>query len=127
MIKNFAIIWIVLSVSMWLTGIIWENFDPNNSFAFLLKFLGWVSALLAVGYLSTPSNSRIGKVAFGGVFVTVSGIAMKLLHLPGANALIILGLLVITTTYFALWFGKKFKSRCNCSDQSLLTTLNPLL
>jgi hypothetical protein len=78
-----------------------------NYYAPILIFCSWLSSLLAIGYLSTPSGSWNGKLAFTGVCVMVIGIGFKLLHLPGANVLIIAGIAVIGTVYIFLWIKNR--------------------
>jgi hypothetical protein len=107
MLRKLLILWAVLSLASLLTGFIWKNSDSENHNAYQLYFIGWMSTLLVVGYLSTPSDSVFGKVAFGFVVFTVAGIAWKVLHLTGANEAIVIGLLGITATYAVMWFGKK--------------------
>jgi hypothetical protein len=92
---------------MLLLAYAWKAFDPDNNIAFIVHFSGWLASLLAAGYFSTPSNSTIGKVAFGFVILIVAGIAMKILHLTGANNIIISGLAGIFITYAVMWFREK--------------------
>jgi hypothetical protein len=105
--RKSSIIWGSVSFAGVLIGLLWRRFDPGNGYGFLLYFLGWMSSLLAVGYVSTPSDSTHGKIAFGFVVLLVTGIAMKLLHLILANEIILAGVLGILITYVAMWFGKK--------------------
>lgn len=100
-------IWIIISAVAAVVGYIWSRYDIGNGMAVSLYMLGWTSSLLAVGYHSTPSNSVFGKIAFVFVIIMVSGIMMKILHLLGANEIIIGGLLGIAVTYLVMWFGKK--------------------
>jgi hypothetical protein len=97
----------VISAIAWAGGYVFHNFYPDNDFIFSLYFFGWISFMLVVGYSSTPSSSLPGKVAFACVVVMILGIVMKILHMPGANIIIVVGLLGIGLTYFVMWFGKK--------------------
>jgi len=107
MTRNPIAIWIALSLLFWLTGTIWQSFGSANDIAFIVRTVGWVSSLIAIGYYSTPSNSGYGKLAFAGVIVMVGGIVLKILHYDGGNELIIIGLLGIIATYGVMWFGKR--------------------
>ncbi len=97
----------IVSLAALVAGAIWKHSVPDNSIASQLYFIGWMSTLLAVGYLSTPSNSVFGKITFVCVVLTVAGIAMKVLHLVGANSVIIIGLLGGVSTYILMWVRKK--------------------
>lgn len=105
--RKSSIIWGSVSFAAVLAGLIWKKFDPQNGYEFTLYFLGWMSSLLAVGYVSTPSGSVHGKVAFGCVVIMVTGIAMKILHLIFANEIILAGLLGIVISYMVIWFRKR--------------------
>ena len=97
--KNRFFILGLLSLAACISGFIWNRSDPDNDYAFHLFFFAWIAFLLVVGYTSTPSNSIFGKVAFGFVVIMVTGIAMKMLNLFGANIMIIVGLLGLFATY----------------------------
>ena len=104
--KDPVILWVGISFSGVIISYAWQYFDPEFFMLYEIRFLSWLSSLLAVGYLSTPSGSWQGKVAFAGVCFVVSGIAMKILHLPAANVLIIAGLAIIVLAYSLLWIKK---------------------
>jgi hypothetical protein len=99
MSRKRVLIWIILSAAAWIIGSTWTNYDPENSFAFGLKYLGWLSGLLAIGYFSTPSGTLFGKIAFGIVIFMIIGILFKMLHFPGGNIIIIIGLLGLAVAY----------------------------
>ncbi|HEY3403259.1 MAG TPA: hypothetical protein VGK59_07720 [Ohtaekwangia sp.] len=105
--RNPAKLWIISSFATALIGVLWSQYDSTNGVAFVLTFAGWLSSLLAVGYYSTPSNSVFGKIAFGFVVLTVIGIAFKILHLTGADEIIVAGLVCILVTYVIMWSVKK--------------------
>lgn len=107
MSKSPILIWIVLSFASLLIGVIWRQFDSSSEIATGLYFVGWISSLLAIGYFSTPTGSMYGKIAFGCVALMVTGIVMKILHLTGANEIIIIGLLGIGAAYGVMWFKDK--------------------
>jgi hypothetical protein len=107
MLRNSSSAWILLSFVIWLAGGIWKHFNPDSAVAFLLYFFGWICTLLVVGFFSTPSNSVYGKIAFGSVGLTVAGIVLKVLHLPGGNETIVVGLLGIGATYAVMWLNKR--------------------
>lgn len=101
--KDPVILWIMFSFLGIIVSYIWSQADPDNYFSDILNITSWISALLAVGYVSTPSGSWHGKLAFVGTVVMVIGITFKILHLPAANALIISGLSGISVAYAFLW------------------------
>ena len=59
---------------------------------------------MTVGYLSTPTNSRYGKIALGFVVIMITGIVMKILHLAWANEIIGVSLIGVLITYATMWF-----------------------
>jgi hypothetical protein len=73
---------------------------------FWLRFGGWLSFLLALGFFSTPSGTP-GTITFGWVIVMVTGIAFKVLHFTGGNAIIMTGLFGILITFSWIWFSRK--------------------
>jgi hypothetical protein len=81
--------------------------DDTSDLGIGLFLFGWVSSLLAIGYYSTPSDSIFGKIAFSFVVVMVAGILFKMLHLMGANIMIIIGLAGIVAVYALMWFREK--------------------
>jgi hypothetical protein len=106
--KKLVRTWIILSFVALIAGRIWSNADTSvNNFAFHLYFDGLLSSLLAVGYYSTPSSSVYGKIAFAFVVIMVIGIASKILHYDGADAMIIIGLAGIFVTYLVMWLREK--------------------
>jgi hypothetical protein len=105
--KKTLTILTVISALAWAGGYVLHSFYPYNDFTFELYFFGWISFMLVVGYSSTPSNSLPGKIAFACVVVMILGIVMKILHMPAANIIIVIGLVGIGLTYFVMWFGKR--------------------
>jgi len=106
-IRKLPVVLTFLSLAVLVAGLSWKHSDPGNSIAIGLYFIGWMSTLLAVGYVSTPSNSGFGKVTFGCVVLTMTGIAMKVFHILGANSVIIIGLLAGVSTYVVMWVREK--------------------
>jgi hypothetical protein len=92
-----------------LAGYAWQILDPENSLAIALKFFGWIIFLLAVGYLSTPTNSIYGKIIFGTVIIMILGVIMKILHLAWANEVIVISLVGILITYATMWLREAKK------------------
>lgn len=105
--KDPVILWVGISFAGLLFSYICEYFDPEFFMLYEIRFLSWLSSLLAVGYLSTPSGSWHGKLAFTGVCMMVTGIAMKILHLPASDVSIIAGLAIIVLAYLLLWIKKE--------------------
>jgi hypothetical protein len=103
MFRNPVSVWILLSAICWFVGLVWKYIEPYNETVFILNFSGWLSFLLAIGYYCTPSNSIYGKIAFACVTVIVIGIAMKILHIDGGNAAIVVSLGVLGATYVIMW------------------------
>jgi hypothetical protein len=97
------------SLASILAGYAWQIFDSENSIAIAFKFFGWIVFLLAVGYLSTPTNSSYGKIAFSFVVIMIIGILMKVLHLAWANEVIIVALVGILITYVVMWLRETKK------------------
>ena len=102
-----AFIWLIISVIVWLAGWFLKDSIGLIDMPFPLYFFGWISMFLSIGYLSTPQNSIFGKIAFGFVIVMVTGIAFKMLHLPGGNEIILFGLVGLLATYITMWMEKK--------------------
>jgi hypothetical protein len=98
-LKDPAILWAGISFLVLFASYIWQWIDPENYDAPTATFCAWLSSLMAIGYLSTPSGSWYGKAAFAGVCVMVLGIGFKILHLPASNVLIVIGLAIITFSY----------------------------
>lgn len=105
--RDPLIILIIISFGATLVSYGFMQFDSGSGISFLIFFLSFLSSLILVGYVSTPSGSWQGKLAFAGVCVMVAGISMKVLHLPAAQELIILGLVIIGLAYILLWVIKK--------------------
>src|SRR5262245_10133230 len=106
--KKLVRTWIILSFAAHIAGRIWIGLDESaNDLAYHLSFNGLLSSLLAVGYYSTPSDSVYGKIAFAFVVIMVIGIAFKILHYEGADAMIIIGLAGIFVTYLVMWLREK--------------------
>jgi hypothetical protein len=109
-IRNYRVpILVVLAVLDWTFGSVIVKILPE-SFAFELWFGSWLCILILIAYHSTPSNSAFGKVFFGFSVLIILGVAMKLLHLIGANAVIISGLLGILIAYLLMWSRAKERS-----------------
>jgi hypothetical protein len=107
MLRDPVILWTAFSFLGVIVSYIWMQIEPDNYDVSTLSFYSWLSSLLAVGYLSTPTGSWHGKVAFAGVVIMVIGIGFKILNLPGANGLIIAGLATIAATYLFDWMKKR--------------------
>jgi hypothetical protein len=113
MSRNGVLIWIIVSAAIWIMGSTWRSYDPENSLAFGMKYLGWLSGLLAIGYFSTPSGTLFGKVAFGIVIVMIVGILSKMLHLPGGNIIIIIALAGLFVAYAIRAFRQENSNQSN--------------
>ena len=108
-IIKLARLTLIGSLGTILTGYAWLFFEPQNSVAIAFKFFGWITFLLAVGYLSTPTNSKYGKISFGFVVIMIIGIVMKVLHLAWANELILVGIAGVIFTYVIMWLRESKK------------------
>lgn len=98
---------VIVSLAIWMAGLVWTQIDPDNSNGFFVYLFGWIISLLAIGYVSTPSNSWYGKISFTGVIVMVFGVAFKILHWTGANEMIVIGILTIGCTFITMWIKEK--------------------
>jgi hypothetical protein len=115
-LKDPVILWVLLSFFGILVSYAWTQIDPENYFPDVLNFCSWLSSLLAVGYMSTPSGSWHGKLAFIGTVVIVIGITFKVLHLPGGNELILSGLAGTGVAYVFLWRKRKQTTDDNATE-----------
>jgi hypothetical protein len=109
--KRILLIWFLVSLASIAAGLLWRSIDSQNSNASLVYTYGWLSSLLAVGYYSTPSGTIFGKIAFAAVCILVTGIAMKVFGIAGANQVIIGALLTIGITYAKMWLKDQKASR----------------
>lgn len=109
--KKILLIWFLVSVAAIAAGLLWRALDSQNTNASLLYTYGWLSSLLAIGYYSTPTGTVFGKIAFAAVVILVTGIAMKLFSIAGANQVIIGALLTIVITYAKMWMKDQKISR----------------
>lgn len=105
--KKLVQAWIISSFVIILVAEIWKQYDPENTSLSMIKFYAVLSSLLSVGYYSTPSNSVYGKISFGFVLLLVIGIMFKVLHYEGADAMVVIGLAGLLTTFAWRWKKEK--------------------
>jgi hypothetical protein len=99
--KRTSLILVIVSVALVL---ILRSVGPENEILFLALLAAWFISLLVIAYVSTPSNSILGKIIFGCTVTAIAGVAFKLLHLNYADALIIVGLVGVVGGYGIIWF-----------------------
>jgi hypothetical protein len=100
--KRSPLIALIISVALML---IVRNIDPENKILFGVCLVAWFISLFVVAYVSTPSNSMYGKIAFVSMVVAMIGIAFKILQFTDhANVIITVGLVGVVGAYGIMWF-----------------------
>jgi hypothetical protein len=100
-------LWIIASFAIFVSSYAAKLFDPDPLVPALLRMIGLISSLLAVGYYVTSPRTTLGKISFAGVIIMTIGIVFKILHLMGADQLIYTGLVVLGVPFVIGLFRKK--------------------
>jgi hypothetical protein len=99
--------WIIASFAIFMLSYVAKLFNPDPFILALLRMIGLISSLLAVGYYVTSPGTKLGKVSFAGVIIMTSGIVFKILHWTGADELIYAGLVALCVPFAISFFRKK--------------------
>jgi hypothetical protein len=105
--KNAVTNWIIASFAAFILSYVAKLFDPDPFIPALLRMIGLISSLLAVGYYVTSPATTLGKVSFAGVIIMTSGIVFKILHWTGADETIYTGLAIFGVPFAIGFFRKK--------------------
>jgi FtsH-binding integral membrane protein len=109
--------WIIASFAVFILSYMAKLFDPDPFIPALLRMIGLISSLLAVGYYVTSPGTTIGKVSFAGVIVMTLGIVFKIFHWTGADELIYAGLVALVVPFAIGLFRKKVQREKELSNK----------
>jgi voltage-gated potassium channel Kch len=115
--KNAVKTWIIVSFAVFALGLAAQLFIPDPFIPGLLRGIGWISSLVAVGYYVTSPSTTLGKVSFVGVIVMIFGIVFKILHWTGADEMIYVGLVALSVPFAIGFFRKKAQRESESSNK----------